>query len=146
DDITRNEAGAENLFQTADYVSSVIDASKRGGFKAICFVTGVPGSGKTLAGLNIATLRTRYAEDEYAVFLSGNGPLVKVLRAALARDQKRQAKRQGSETAPVTLATRSVEQFIQNIHHFRDTNLTSEQPPIEKVVLFDEAQRAWDTH
>jgi len=145
-DITRNEAGAENLSQTADYVSSVIDASKRRSSKSICFLTGVPGSGKTLAGLNIATLRTRYAEDEYAVFLSGNGPLVKVLRAALARDQKYQAARQRGQTAPDMLAARSVEQFIQNIHHFRDANLTSERPPIEKVVLFDEAQRAWNRH
>jgi hypothetical protein len=106
----------------------------------------VPGSGKTLAGLNIATLRTRYAKDECAVFLSGNGPLVKVLRAALARDQKCQVKRQGVETTPHVLAARSVEQFIQKIHHFRDENLKSEQPPIEKVVLFDEAQRAWNKH
>ena len=90
DDITRSEAGAENLSQTADYVSSVIDASKRSGSKAIWLITGVPGSGKTLAGLNIANLRTKAAEDEYAVFLSGNGPLVKVLRAALTRDQKEQ--------------------------------------------------------
>jgi hypothetical protein len=144
EDITRSEAGAENISQTADYVSAVIDESKRTGSKAICFVTGVPGSGKTLAGLNIANLRTRNAEDEYAVFLSGNGPLVKVLRAALARDQRDQAKRQRSEILPTMLNARSVEQFIQNIHHFRDANLVSDLPPIEKVVLFDEAQRAWN--
>jgi hypothetical protein len=146
DDITRNEAGAENLSQTADYVSSVIDASKRSGSKAICFITGVPGSGKTLAGLNIANLRTRNAEDEYAVFLSGNGPLVKVLRAALVRDQKVQAKRHGVESVPKIMGAHSVEQFVQNIHHFRDANLASDLPPIERVVLFDEAQRAWNTH
>ena len=146
DDITRSEAGAENLSQTARYVSSVIDESKRSGSKAICFITGVPGSGKTLAGLNIANLRTSTAEDEYAVFLSGNGPLVKVLRAALARDQKDQVKRYGTEIAPKMASARSVEQFIQNIHHFRDANLTSDLPPIEKVVLFDEAQRAWNRH
>ena len=146
DDITRNEAGAENLSQTADYVSSVIDASKQNGSKAVCFITGVPGSGKTLAGLNIATLRTKTAEDEYAVFLSGNGPLVKVLRAALDSDQKEQIKRKEVIIAPKTTGARSVDQFIQNIHHFRDANLLSPSAPIEKVVLFDEAQRAWDTH
>lgn len=146
DDITRNEAGAENLSLTAAYVSSVIDASKRNGTKAICFITGVPGSGKTLAGLDIANLRTRNAEDEYAVFLSGNGPLVKVLRAALARDQKDQIQERGSAiTPPPAAASRSVDQFIQNIHHFRDANVTSELAPIEKVVIFDEAQRAWNT-
>ena len=69
DDITRNEAGAENLSTTSDYVSAVIESSKRTGTKSICFITGVPGSGKTLAGLNIASARTRLAQDEYAVFL-----------------------------------------------------------------------------
>ena len=86
------------------------------------------------------------AEDEHAVFLSGNGPLVKVLRAALTRDQKEQAKAQGAELASKTAGTRSVEQFIQNIHHFRDANVVSDGPPIERVVLFDEAQRAWNKH
>jgi len=146
DDITRNEAGAENLSLTAAYVSSVIEESKRGRTKAICFVTGVPGSGKTLAGLDIANFRTRNAEDEYAVFLSGNGPLVKVLRAALARDQKYQIRERGVAIAPPVKANRSVEQFIQNIHHFRDANVISELAPIEKVVIFDEAQRAWNKH
>ena len=144
EDITRNEAGAENLSLTANYVSAVIDAAKRHRQKAICFITGVPGSGKTLAGLNIVTLRTKASSDEHAVFLSGNGPLVKVLRAALARDQKAQARAEGTLIDPKTAAHRSVEQFIQNIHHFRDANLFSNVPPIEKVVLFDEAQRAWN--
>src|SRR5215472_3671368 len=70
-EITRSEAGAENLSSTASYVSWVIEESKRNASKSICFITGVPGSGKTLAGLNIANLRTKAAEDEYAVFLSG---------------------------------------------------------------------------
>jgi DUF2075 family protein len=144
DDITRNEAGAENLSATAAYVSSVIDSAKRRREKAICFITGVPGSGKTLAGLNIANIRTKTFEDEHAVFLSGNGPLVKVLRAALIRDQKIQAKVAGTILDPKKVGARSVEQFIQNIHHFRDANLRSELPPVEKVVIFDEAQRAWN--
>jgi Uncharacterized conserved protein (DUF2075) len=143
DEITRNEAGAENLSATAAYISALIEHCKRTSRKAICFITGVPGSGKTLAGLNIASIRTRIAEEEYAVFLSGNGPLVKVLRTALARDQKDRAKAEG-KTLPKAAARRSVEQFIQNVHHFRDANLNSQLPPIEKVVVFDEAQRAWN--
>ncbi len=146
DDITRNEAGAENLSQTAAYVSLVIENSKRDRKKTICFITGVPGSGKTLAGLNIANIRTSVAADEYAVFLSGNGPLVKVLREALSRDQRRQSKTMGAKYTLKKVQNRSVEQFVQNIHHFRDDNLTSSVPPIEKVVLFDEAQRAWNAH
>ena len=143
DEITRNEAGAQNLSATAAYLSAVIEDCKRAPRKAVCFVTGVPGSGKTLAGLNLATIRTQIAKEEYAVFLSGNGPLVKVLRTALARDQKDRAKAEGTElTGPG--ASRSVEQFIQNIHHFRDANVRTPEPPVEKVVVFDEAQRAWD--
>lgn len=144
DDITRNEAGAENLSLTASFVSSVIDESKRSGTRAICFITGVPGSGKTLAGLGIANVRTRSAQDEYAVFLSGNGPLVKVLRAALANDQRNQLKERGQLAASPKELTRSIDQFIQNIHHFRDDNLKSTFAPVEKVVIFDEAQRAWN--
>ena len=144
DDITRNEAGAENLSATAAYVFQVINDAKQKREKAICFITGVPGSGKTLAGLNIATIRTRTSEDDHAVFLSGNGPLVKVLRAALVKDQKSQAFANGSVLDRTTAGYRSVTQFIQNIHHFRDANLDASEPPIEKVVIFDEAQRAWN--
>jgi len=136
DEITRNEAGAENLSATAGYVNKVIESAKSSNRKAICFITGVPGSGKTLAGLNIANLRTKAAEDEHAVFLSGNGPLVKVLRAALERDARSYQSKNNT--------TRSITQFVQNIHHFRDDNLDKNTPPIEKVVIFDEAQRAWN--
>jgi hypothetical protein len=86
-EISRSEAGAENLSRTAEYIAKVIEDAKRRNVRAICFVTGVPGSGKTLAGLNIATQRMRASSDEHAVFLSGNGPLVAVLREALAIDE-----------------------------------------------------------
>ena len=95
-EISRSEAGAENLSQTGDYIAKVIEKAKRGNMKAICFVTGVPGSGKTLAGLNIATERRRASKDEHAVFLSGNGPLVAVLREALAIDEVDRNKAQRS--------------------------------------------------
>jgi hypothetical protein len=80
EEISRSEAGAENLTRTADYVAQAIESAKRDHRKIICFITGVPGSGKTLAGLNLATARQRAHSDEHAVFLSGNGPLVEVLR------------------------------------------------------------------
>lgn len=136
-DISRSDAGAKNLQETSISVSLVIDRARQKGSKAICFVTGVPGSGKTLAGLNIATRRTDEHRDENAVFLSGNGPLVEVLRTALARDK---AKREGVTKAT---AERQVRSFIQNIHHFRDQYVGNEDIPVEKVVVFDEAQRAW---
>jgi hypothetical protein len=136
-DISRSDAGAKNLQETNASVCSVIDRSRQDRAKAICFVTGVPGSGKTLAGLNIATRRSVEHHDEHAVFLSGNGPLVDVLREALTRDK---AKRDGVKKKA---AEREVRSFIQNIHHFRDEYVGNEAIPIEKVVVFDEAQRAW---
>jgi hypothetical protein len=136
-DISRSDAGAKNLRETTASVSNVIDQARPNHIKAICFVTGVPGSGKTLAGLNIATRRSEEHRDENAVFLSGNGPLVDVLREALARDK---AKR---ERVTKKSAEREVRSFIQNIHHFRDEYVGNGDIPIEKVVVFDEAQRAW---
>jgi hypothetical protein len=136
-DISRSDAGAKNLRETSASVSSVIDRARQNGTKTICFVTGVPGSGKTLAGLNIATRRSVEHLDEHAVFLSGNGPLVDVLREALTRDK---AAREGVSKKT---AEREVRSFIQNIHHFRDEYVGNSAVPIEKVVVFDEAQRAW---
>ena len=118
-------------------MSKVIDQARGTRKKAICFVTGVPGSGRTLAGLNTATRRSAEHRDEHAVFLSGNGPLVDVLREALARDKVRR------EDVPKRSAEREVRRFIQNIHHFRDHYVGNTEIPEEKVVVFDEAQRAW---
>lgn len=138
EDISRNDAGAQNLSATTAAISSIIDDCKANHKKAICFVTGVPGAGKTLAGLNIANSRHQFEADEHAVFLSGNGPLVDVLQTALAKDR---AKRNGITLAA---AKRETKAFIQIIHKFRDEALTTDMPPIEKVAIFDEAQRAWD--
>jgi hypothetical protein len=138
--ITRSDAGAKNLSATANCISNIIEQAKQGNKKAICFVTGVPGAGKTLAGLNIANQRLKVAEDEHAVFLSGNGPLVQVLQEALARNRaiKNKIKKE--------TALKETRAFIQNIHHFRDEYLKNSQAPTEKVVVFDEAQRAWNQH
>lgn len=143
DEISRSEAGAENLTRTADYVFSVIESAKDNHRKAICFITGVPGSGKTLAGLNLATARQRAHSDEHAVFLSGNGPLVIVLREALALDAVQRAKERGEKTSK-TMEERKTSAFVQNIHHFRDEALGTTAEPVERVAIFDEAQRAWD--
>lgn len=138
DDISRNDAGAQNLTETTAAISRIIDDCKVNGRKAICFVTGVPGAGKTLAGLNIANSRHQFEANEHAVFLSGNGPLVDVLQAALAKDCAMR------EDITVAEAKRRTKAFVQIIHKFRDEALMTEQPPTEKVVIFDEAQRAWD--
>lgn len=136
-EISRSDSGAKNLQETSGSVSTVIDRARQRRTKSICFVTGVPGSGKTLAGLNIATRRSVEHLDEHAVFLSGNGPLVDVLREALTRDK---VAREGVLKKD---AEREVRSFIQNIHHFRDDYVGNQSVPLEKVVVFDEAQRAW---
>ena len=144
-DITRSEAGAENLGATTDALHRAIDAARKSGQKVICFVSGVPGAGKTLAGLNLICERRKHdaTDEEHAVFLSGNGPLVQVLQEALARDEVQQGKQKGVDIAK-TGALRRALAMIQNIHHFRDAYLNNEEPPAERVVVFDEAQRAWD--
>ena len=141
-EISRHDAGAINLSKTTDCINKIIETAKRENKKSICFLTGVPGAGKTLAGLNIANERMKADEDEHAVFLSGNGPLVDVLREALTRDEVATSKENG-EPLTKKVAAIKANAFIQNIHHFRDDNLISKKAPVEKVVVFDEAQRAW---
>ena len=143
-DISRSDASAINLSQTSDAISEIIRSSKEISHKSICFVTGVPGAGKTLVGLNIATRHIDKTNDLYSVFLSGNGPLVAILREALARDKMRHEKEHGRRIKKGE-AMSEVKMFIQNVHHFRDDCLVdSKKPPIEHVALFDEAQRAWN--
>ncbi|WP_250637604.1 DNA/RNA helicase domain-containing protein [Sphingorhabdus lutea] len=142
DEISRSDAGAKNLTHTANCISDIIKDSKQYKRKSICFVTGVPGAGKTLAGLNIST-RKMEQDDEHAVFLSGNGPLVAVLREALARDEVERIKAAGKKISKKE-AIQKVSAFIQNIHHFRDEGVRSPKPPAEHIVVFDEAQRAWN--
>lgn len=138
DEIARSDAGAKNLNATTACIRSIVSQARASRLKTICFVTGVPGSGKTLAGLNIATSSAQQDDAEKAVFLSGNGPLVSVLREALARDQ---CERTGCKKLD---AEREVASFVQNIHHFRDEALRDPNAPPERIVIFDEAQRAWD--
>lgn len=141
--ISRAEAGAKNLSRTAAAIAGVVAQMRSRSGKAVCFVTGVPGAGKTLAGLNLACQRHPAHPDEHAVFLSGNGPLVQVLQEALRRDGKR--KRALPDLPEVRLLqARQPETFIQNVHHFRDEYLEADRVPAEHVVIFDEAQRAWD--
>lgn len=137
EDISRNDATAINLSQTCDCIEAIIERSKSNSEKSICFVTGVPGAGKTLAGLNVATSLMDSENKEHSTFLSGNGPLVTVLQRALTLDKKER------EGITINEAKREAETFIQNIHHFRDNYIIDKSAPSDKVVVFDEAQRAW---
>lgn len=163
--ITRSEASGASLQATSEFVMRVIEHSCQNGEKSICFVTGVPGAGKTLVGLNVAV--QQFQRQNLAVYLSGNQPLVDVLTEALARDKQKQEKqRNPGKTYKITEARRDVKSFIQIVHHYRNATLTKLKMPIqggtleidpakvkdhqkdgysevEHVAIFDEAQRAW---
>lgn len=143
DEIARNDAGDKNLSRTTGAVAEIIERSQRLGLKSICLVTGVPGAGKTLVGLDIATRYSDADSQLHSVYLSGNGPLVKILREALTRDAVQRARLRG-ERKTKAAAGLAVQAFIQPIHHFRDECLKDDGPPDEHVTIFDEAQRAWD--
>jgi hypothetical protein len=143
-EISRSDASAINLSQTSEVISTIIQLSKEYSRKSICFVTGVPGAGKTLVGLNVANCHSDDSDRFYSVFLSGNAPLVAVLREALTRDKIRQEKERGVKKKKGEVLS-AVKVRIQNVHHFRDECLIDEDaPPKEHIALFDEAQRAWN--
>ena len=172
DDITRHEADKVTTDATIAYILDVINRSKRQGEKSICFVTGVPGAGKTLVGLDVAVKQSyqddgTFSEEDGAVYLSGNGPLVAVLTEALARDNYKKSREKG-EDKKLSDSRREVSKFIQIIHRYRDNMLAKIKNPVvngeleidpdkavklqqsgygevEHVAIFDEAQRAW-TH
>ena len=172
EDITRHEADNVTTDATISYIMDVIEQTKREGSKSICFVTGVPGAGKTLVGLEVA-VKQSYNEDgdlnneDGAIYLSGNGPLVAVLTEALARDNNKKLREKG-EKKNMSDSRREVRKFIQIIHRYRDNMLGKLKNPVENgkleidpekaiklkesgyaevehVAIFDEAQRAW-TH
>ncbi|MBW3564897.1 MAG: DUF2075 domain-containing protein [Acidobacteria bacterium] len=142
--IARSDAGAQNLAVTSQHIEDLVEEAKRTRRKVVCFVTGVPGAGKTLVGLNVATQSREEEHTDPAVYLSGNGPLVEVLREALARDEFSRRKADGASITK-TKIKESVKAFIQNVHHFRDDALADrDNAPAEHVAIFDEAQRAWN--
>lgn len=144
EDISRTDASGEELSLTNKCLLEIIEKSKAASEKSICFLTGVPGSGKTLVGLDIATKQLTEHQSANSVFLSGNGPLVAILREALTRDKFNREKAVGKKVKKGEIL-RSVKAFIQNVHHFRDECLLDiEKPPVDHVAIFDEAQRAWN--
>lgn len=142
EEITRSDADATNLKVTTNYISDTIEYAKSNNKKIICFVTGVPGAGKTLVGLKVATEHLDNEKGNTSVFLSGNKPLVDILQEALARDKIIQEKIRGNKITKKQ-ARESVKAFIQIIHHYRDEYLRDPKAPYDHVAIFDEAQRAW---
>lgn len=143
-ELARTDAGVRNLTCTNRAIKQLIDSAQRQRRKLIAFVTGVPGAGKTLVGLEVATKHLRRERRDHGVYLSGNGPLVNVLTEALSRDHIREELQRGVEVRK-GVARQKVESFIQNVHHFRDDCIkTAPAAPSEHVTIFDEAQRAWN--
>ncbi len=142
EEISARGAEAKNLGETSDAVVSLVHKALRERKKIVCFVTGVPGAGKTLVGLNISNTQFADAEGK-AVYLSGNGPLVKVLQEVLATDRF-ESLRGTSQAVTKGDARRAVTSFIQNVHHFRDAYIDDLTAPHNHISIFDEAQRAWD--
>jgi len=140
-EIAHAASDAHNLTRTVDAVFDLTLAAKMSQRKTICFLTGVPGSGKSLAGLRaVHDPRSGRELGTDPHFLSGNGPLVNILREALTRDF---ARRDHNSRKTVR---RKVETLIQNVHVFAKY-YWDENPrgmPHEKVIVFDEAQRAWN--
>lgn len=143
ENITRSDADAKNLTITTRTISGIIEKAKSENKKIICFVTGVPGAGKTLVGLNIATTHLDNENGNASVYLSGNKPLVDILQEALARDKVQREKEKGNRITKKT-AHQAVKTFIQIIHHYRDEYLKNPEAPYDHVAIFDEAQRAWN--
>src|SRR5262249_20006670 len=140
-EITRSHAGQENIGAVTDFLLQAITQAQARREKIICFITGIPGAGKTLAGLNLVHNRDIHGDGRPAsVFMSGNGPLVEILREALALDCAQRTK------TTRTRARSDVRTFVQNIHHFVKDNLErpDDQTPYEHAIVFDEAQRAWN--
>ena len=135
-------AAREDLDKAISSLTTIVRTARERDEKAICFITGVPGSGKTLVGLNAV-----HHSDirDTASFLSGNGPLVKILREALIRDDVRRAQISGNRRTRRAAET-AVYAFIQSVHRFADDHYKEQAPtPAQRVIVFDEAQRAWDS-
>jgi len=143
EEITRSDAEAKNLNSTTTAISEIIDIAKDRHEKIICFVTGVPGAGKTLVGLKVATQHLDKEKGNNSVYLSGNAPLVAILQEALARDKVRKELEAGRKITKKE-AKQAVKSFIQIIHHYRDAYLVNPEAPFDHVAIFDEAQRAWN--
>lgn len=142
-EITRSDAGAQNLNITTNEIKRIVEYSKTHNRKSIIFVTGVPGAGKTLVGLNLASEYHDNELEEHAVFLSGNLPLVTVLQEALARDKVKREREENGHRISKDTALREVKTVIQIIHHYRDEYVGNNICPSDRVAIFDESQRAW---
>jgi hypothetical protein len=148
-DIAAARADTANLTRTTQAIERALRDAREAGERVVVFVTGIPGAGKTLCGLNVVFGETR---REGTAFLTGNAPLVAVLREALACNRAGLDLAMGPSADPLrrTLAPKlrqarhEAAQALQNVHRFLADNARRQDAPAERVIVFDEAQRAWD--
>ena len=136
-EIANSEAGQANINECEKKLDEVINYAKIHKKKCICFVTGVPGAGKTLVGLDIVAKNLKAGKENLSVYLSGNGPLVEVLRAALTKSV-REKQQWNRETQA------AINALIQSSYAFKQDNARSKHPTPENILVFDEAQRVWN--
>ncbi len=135
-DIRAARTDAANLRATTDAILAEIAAARAAHERVILFVTGIPGAGKTLCGLNTVF---GTADTARGTYLTGNPTLVHVLREALTRD----AIQFGAKR---TDADRRMRSAIQRLPDFRNEYVTHpDHTPPEQIVIIDEAQRCWST-
>lgn len=132
-EIKAARADMTNLTRTTDAILEAINYAKANNAHIIIFVTGIPGAGKTLCGLNAV-----FSADTDAVFLTGTLPMVYVLNEALAKDSATGLGKSKNDS------DRKTKGKIQSVTRFLKDNRDRAEAPAEHVIVFDEAQRAWD--
>ncbi|HEY4433556.1 MAG TPA: DUF2075 domain-containing protein [Candidatus Cybelea sp.] len=116
-------AESAGIPQALDALRTIAEHAKDHDERHIAFVTGVPGAGKTLLGLQFVYRTSFSGADRPALLLSGNGPLVDVLQHALKSKV-----------------------FVQPVHGFlKQYGGHRARLPTERIWVYDEAQRAWDS-
>ena len=136
-EIANSEAGQNDIDACEAEIESVIEYARTNRKKCVCFVTGVPGAGKTLVGLDVVAKNLHRGDDNLSVYLSGNGPLVEVLREALKKSVRE--KKQLNRTTEA-----AINALIQSSFAFKKDNAREQNPTAEKILIFDEAQRVWN--
>jgi len=136
-EIAHSEAGQDDIDKCEQKIEEIVEYARKNRKKCVCFVTGVPGAGKTLVGLDVVAKNLKKKTDNLSVYLSGNGPLVEVLREALKKSVK-DKKQNKKETEA------AINALIQSSFAFKRDNARLDKPTPEHIMIFDEAQRVWD--
>ena len=140
--IAQSEAGQDNIDKCENRIDEIVKYARGNKKKCVCFVTGVPGAGKTLVGLDVVAKNLNKGIDNLSVYLSGNGPLVEVLREALKQSVKEKLRTESKEAKKETEA--AINALIQSSYAFKNDNARSDNITPEHIMIFDEAQRVWN--